>query len=92
MFKLKNFVIIELSLIVVWFVLNYFFGDTFRSAIDICLRHTGRTDCYMRPEGFLEPLYLTLINMLAGLLFFVYLIVFLVERIVKFFRKSKITT
>jgi hypothetical protein len=74
-----------------YLILNYFFGTLFHSANDLCFRQTGNINCSLRPEGFIQPLYLTLINGIVALLFFMYMIAFFVRR-VAFLRKNKIIT
>lgn len=81
MLKYKNFITTELIILVLWLVFNYFFGDMFRSAADICIKYTGRTDCYLRPEGFSQPLYVSAVNLAFYLSFFLYIVVFVIGKI-----------
>jgi hypothetical protein len=86
-FKAKTFIIIELSLIVIYLILNYFFGGPG------ALFHPTNDPCFngMNCSGSIHPtgVSLILINWLLFIIFFLYLIVFLIGRIIMAIKKVK---
>ncbi len=85
MFKIKRFIIIELSLVIIYLILNYFFGNLFHTSTDcFSVRASGINCEEMTPF----PVYLAVINLVIYASFFLYLFIFIIHEIVAYFKKN----